>query len=63
VRAVTDDEWPMMREGHPSDRAAAAMSDLYAVYQHFEPKTETEKVRQQRAVQGGRTRAAQFYRQ
>jgi len=39
VRAVVDDEWPLLRKGRSSDRAAQAVAQLFAVMQSIEPRT------------------------
>jgi hypothetical protein len=38
VRAVVDDEWPRMREGNDSPRAAAAVDGIYTAIQGVDPK-------------------------
>lgn len=43
VRAVVEDEWPSMRTGQSSPRAAAAIDGLYAVYQDLNPQTAVEQ--------------------
>ncbi|MGH8903793.1 MAG: hypothetical protein ACRDYA_19490, partial [Egibacteraceae bacterium] len=43
VYAVVEDEWPSMRTGQQSPRAAAALDGLYAVYQSLNPQTTVEQ--------------------
>ncbi len=43
VHAVVDDEWPSMRTGQSSPRAAAALEALNAVYQGLTPQTAVEQ--------------------
>ncbi len=43
VRAVVEDEWPSMRNGQSSPRAAAAIDGLYAVFQGLNPQTAVEQ--------------------
>lgn len=43
VHAVVDDEWPRMRWGGQSPRAAAALEGLYAVYQGLHPQTTVQE--------------------
>ena len=43
VHAVVEDEFPAMREGKASQRAAAALEALYAAYRNYEPATEAQK--------------------
>ena len=50
VHAVVEDEWPAMRNGEASLRAAAALEALHAEYRGFEPTTEVEKAYYARSV-------------
>ncbi len=42
-RAVVEEEWPLMREGRTSPRAAALADELRESIQDFEPSTEAEQ--------------------
>lgn len=66
AHAVVYDEWPLLREGKASERAAEDISNLYTVLQRYEPKTETQKTfyvasveRLNEALAARRTRIAQ----
>ena len=39
VRAVVNDEWPRMHDGHDSPRAATAVAGIYAAFQRVDPKS------------------------
>jgi hypothetical protein len=43
LHAVVEDEFPAMRTGDPSPRAAAAIEALNAAYRTYEPQTEVQK--------------------
>jgi hypothetical protein len=43
VHAVVEDEWPSMRTGQQSPRAAAALEGLYVAYKSVNPQTVTEE--------------------
>lgn len=43
VHAVVDHEWPTLRQGESSPRAAAALDGLYATVRSFEPQTRVEQ--------------------
>jgi hypothetical protein len=43
ARAVVEEEWPLMREGRTSPRAAALADELRESIQDFEPSTEAEQ--------------------
>jgi hypothetical protein len=44
VRAVVEDEWPLLAESKESITAHAALMKMWDFYTHFEPATEREKV-------------------
>jgi len=43
VKAVVDTEWQTMRNGRPSDQAAAAYRHVWAVFRSVEPRTQGEQ--------------------
>jgi ABC-type transport system involved in cytochrome bd biosynthesis fused ATPase/permease subunit len=51
VRAVVYDEWPQLRNGGSSARAAAAVDDLYRAMQQVKPATAAASVFYQDAVE------------
>lgn len=50
VHAVVEDEFPAMREGEASPRAAAALEALFGVYRTHQPQAGTEMVFYEKAV-------------
>jgi hypothetical protein len=42
VRAVVDEDWPMMADGRLSDRGWAGVDAMFAVLQGFEPATQSQ---------------------
>ena len=50
VRAVVYDEWPRLRDGGSSARAAAAVDDLYRAMQAVKPATAAASAFYQDAV-------------
>jgi hypothetical protein len=50
VRAVVDDEWPQLRKGGSSARAAAAVDDLYRAMEQVKPATAAASAFYQDAV-------------
>lgn len=43
VHAVAEDEFATMKDGRPSPLAAAALANLYAVYQNYKPRPNESK--------------------
>ncbi len=39
IHAVVEEEWPAMRDGHGSIRAAAALESIYGTFQSFRPSS------------------------
>jgi len=50
VRAVVEDEWPQLRDGHGSTRASTAIDNLYLALQRVQPATAAASVFYQDAV-------------
>jgi hypothetical protein len=50
VRAVVEDEWPQLRDGHGSTRASMAIDNLYLALQRVQPATAAASVFYQDAV-------------
>jgi len=50
VRAVVEDEWPQLRDGHGSARASMAIDNLYLALQRVQPVTAAASVFYQDAV-------------
>jgi hypothetical protein len=50
VRAVVDDEWTRLRDGHGSNRASTAIDDLYLALQRVQPATAAASAFYQDAV-------------
>ena len=44
VRAVVEDEWPQLRDGHGSTRASTAIDNLYLALQRVQPATAAASV-------------------
>ena len=50
VRAVVEDEWPQLRDGHGSTRASTAIDNLYLALQRVQPATAAASVFYEDAV-------------
>lgn len=51
ARAVVDEEWPLMREGQPSPRAAELNQEIIRSVTSFEPSTSPEQALYSQALQ------------
>jgi hypothetical protein len=51
LHAVVNEEFPAMKNGKASPRAAAALEALHAAYRHYEPQTEVQRAFYSRSVE------------